>query len=220
MNNLLAMLLVGAMSTTVFGVSQFDAEPDIDTGSEDSIMIFTGVIDEMYDTSAIVVPNDDQTHILSSGDKVSVDLTVSDDVFEVGDEVVVYFYGGIMESYPLQVNVSDVELLSDFEEGNTEIDANELPPIQASAVVNIEGVIVSVSEDGKSFLLDTGKTVIITNETEMGITGPNAAPKDEQFFEDTFRVGNSISGFTEDDSSDEIVAYAIYNNWSWEDPIK
>ncbi|MBO2945258.1 hypothetical protein JJQ72_14865 [Paenibacillus sp. F411] len=89
-----------------------------------------------------------------------------------------------------------------------------------SAIVNIEGVITEVSEDGKSFLLDTGKWVTVNNETEMGITGPAAAPKDEQYFEDTFRVGNSIAGFTEDENAAELVAYAIYTNWNWEEPMK
>ena len=87
-------------------------------------------------------------------------------------------------------------------------------------MVNIEGVIVEVSKDGLSFKLDNGKWVKVTDETEIGITGPTAAPKDEQFFEPTFRVGNSIAGFTLDENADEIVAYAIYTNWNWEDPIR
>ncbi len=86
-------------------------------------------------------------------------------------------------------------------------------------VVNIEGVITEVSDDGNSFLLDSGKWVIVTDETELGITGPNAALRDEQYLEETFRVGNSISGFTEDTTSEELIAYAIYTNWNWESPI-
>lgn len=87
-------------------------------------------------------------------------------------------------------------------------------------IVNIEGVIVEVSDDGLSFKLDNNKWVKITDETEIGITGPTAAPKDKQFFEPTFRVGNSIAGFTLDENANEIIAYAIYTNWNWEDPIR
>ncbi|SHJ92626.1 hypothetical protein SAMN02745912_01629 [Paramaledivibacter caminithermalis DSM 15212] len=88
------------------------------------------------------------------------------------------------------------------------------------AVVNIEGIIVEVSDDGLSFKLDNGKWVKITDETIIGISGPTAAPKEEQFFEPTFRVGNSIAGFTLDENANEIIAYAIYTNWNWEDPIR
>lgn len=94
-------------------------------------------------------------------------------------------------------------------------------PSMGKVAVNIEGTIIEVSEDGKSFKLDNGLWVDTTDETELGISGPTAAPKEEQYFEDTFRVGNSISGFTLDDTgSDRVTAYAIYNNWNWENPIK
>ncbi len=89
----------------------------------------------------------------------------------------------------------------------------------ASVIVNIEGVITEVSEDGSRLVLDSGQAVLITAETVMGIEGPNAAPKEEQFFESSFRVGNSIAGFTED-AGDEVIAYAIYTNWNWEDPVR
>ncbi len=86
----------------------------------DSIAIFKGVISEIDEKSAIVDVNADQEHILSSGDKVSVNLSISQQEFVVGDEIVVYYSGEIMESYPLQVNVSDIELLEDFEKVNNE----------------------------------------------------------------------------------------------------
>lgn len=90
----------------------------------------------------------------------------------------------------------------------------------SSVMVNIEGVIVEVSADGLNFKLDNGKWVKVTDETEIGITGPTAAARDEQFFEPTFRVGNAIAGFTLDENGNQIVAYAIYTNWNWEDPIR
>ncbi len=89
-----------------------------------------------------------------------------------------------------------------------------------SVMVNIEGIIVEVSEDGKRFKLNTGKWVVVTENTELGITSPNAAPKEKQYFEPTFRIGNSIAGFTLDESTDTLIAYAIYTNWNWENPIR
>ena len=90
------------------------------------------------------------------------------------------------------------------------------PPIGGKQVVNIEGVITEVSEDGTRIKVGE-QWVIITEDTELGITGPNAAPKDEQYFDKEFKVGNSIAGFTLDDpKSDEVIAYAIYSNWNWD----
>lgn len=84
------------------------------------------------------------------------------------------------------------------------------------AVVNIEGIITEVSEDGNKIKVNN-QWITITKDTELGITGPNAAPRDEQFFAEKFEVGNSISGFTLDDiSKDEVVAYVIYTNWNWD----
>jgi len=90
----------------------------------------------------------------------------------------------------------------------------------ASAVVNIEGVITEVGEDGLSFTLDNGMEVVVTDETKLGIDGPTAPPKEEQFFEPTFRVGNLIGGFTEDTSAAPITATVIYTNWNFENPIR
>ncbi|WPK13087.1 hypothetical protein R6U77_05210 [Lysinibacillus louembei] len=90
----------------------------------------------------------------------------------------------------------------------------------ASAAVNIEGVITEVGEDGLSFTLDNGMEVVVTDETELGIDGPTAPPKEEQLFEPTFRVGNLIGGFTEDTSANPVTATVIYTNWNFENPIR
>lgn len=90
----------------------------------------------------------------------------------------------------------------------------------ASALVNIEGTITEVGEDGLSFTLDNGMEVVVTDRTKIGIDGPTAPPKEEQLFEPTFRVGNLIGGYTEDTSSNPIQAAAIYTNWNFEHPIR
>ncbi len=327
MKRLLTTLLVGAMTISLLTACSEQAptanggDDNIATGNltneqnisgENSVAIFRGIIDEINDSVAIVIPNSDQEHILSSGDKVTVNLSDFDSEFAVGDEIVVYYTGDIMESYPLQIDTVDVELAEDFDQmlsGDnenvdssdnetsellptakiainiegivTEVDGDKITldngqtviitdetafetqnigetvPIDSeilvgnfiqgftlddetldevtalvinsngilemptgSVIVNIEGIITEVSEDGNSFLLDNGKWIEITKDTELGITGPNATPKDEQYFEETFRVGNSIAGFTEDINAETVVAYAIYTNWNWENPIK
>lgn len=90
----------------------------------------------------------------------------------------------------------------------------------AKAMVNIEGVITEVGEDGISFTLDNGMKVMVTDKTKLGIDGPTAPAKEEQLFEPTFRVGNLISGFTEDTNADPVTAAAIYTNWNFENPIR
>lgn len=90
----------------------------------------------------------------------------------------------------------------------------------ASVLLNIEGVITEVGEDGMSFTLDNGMKVVVTDETKLGIDGPTAPPKEEQLFEPTFRVGNLIGGFTEDTSKDPVTAAVIYTNWNFENPIR
>lgn len=71
-----------------------------------------------------------------------------------------------------------------------------------------------------SFKLDTGKWIDINEDTVIGITSPSVAAKEDQYFEPTFRRGNSIAGFTEDETAERILAYVIYTNWNWDDPIK
>ncbi|GAF63458.1 hypothetical protein BTS2_0349 [Bacillus sp. TS-2] len=90
----------------------------------------------------------------------------------------------------------------------------------ASVMLNIEGYITEVSEDGLSFTLDNGMQVVVTEETKLGIDGPTAAPKDEQLFEPTFREGNLIGGFAENSNENPVKADAIFTNWNFEDPIR
>ncbi|MCH4891090.1 hypothetical protein EZV73_26165 [Acidaminobacter sp. JC074] len=91
--------------------------------------------------------------------------------------------------------------------------------ISASVMVNIEGEIIDVSNDGMSFQLSSGKWVYIDHETQIGMTALNDSEKDQQLFEPSFRIGNTITGFTENKDAKIIYAYAIYTNWNWNEPI-
>jgi len=92
--------------------------------------------------------------------------------------------------------------------------------ISACVAVNIEGTIVEVAEDGLSFKLDNGQWIMIDDETEYGTSLPTSAAIEDQFLEPTFRVGNSIAGFASEPEGKKIIAYAIYTNWNWDDPIR
>lgn len=86
------------------------------------------------------------------------------------------------------------------------------PPAKGKGAVNIDGVITEVSADGKSFKVGD-LWVTVTDQTGMGIQGPNAAPPSEQLLQKEFRVGNVVSGFTSQDvSSGRVTADVIYNN--------
>lgn len=111
-----------------------------------------------------------------------------------------------------QVEVADIDFTK-----RIKIDPNAP---SACVMVNIEGTIVEVSDDGMSIKLDNGKWVDIDDNTEFGTTLPTSAAIEDQFLEPTFRVGNSIAGFTLDENSHRILAYAIYTNWNWDDPIR
>ncbi len=120
----------------------------------------------------------------------------------------------VVEEFSL--NVQEKEPAAPGISGAPEISGS----ITADVVVNIEGIITRVSKDGLSFRLDDGRWVYITDETIIGKTCSDEEEKDSLFIEPTFRVGNSVSGFTQDENATEIEAYAIYTNWNWEDPIR
>jgi len=87
------------------------------------------------------------------------------------------------------------------------------PATTAKRMVNIEGTIDEVSADGTSFRV--GSLWVAVNEaTEYGITGPTAPPASEQLISKEFKVGNTVSGFTQDDvASGQVTAVVLYNNF-------
>lgn len=88
-----------------------------------------------------------------------------------------------------------------------------MPPTTAKAIVNIDGIIDEVSEDGLSFRIGD-LWVRVDENTMYGIPGPNALPADEQLVSSTFLTGNAVSGYTEDDpATGSVYALRIYNNF-------
>ena len=86
------------------------------------IQSFTGTVEEDFENSAVVKIDDNGYWILSSGDRVTVGLSNDDELLdvEVGDKVYVEYFGGVMESYPLQLqnllHISVLESAGKFED--------------------------------------------------------------------------------------------------------
>ncbi len=102
------VLLLGFVACGVPQTVTIQTEQPSSTALEAAeLTTFKGVISSIDENRAIVVPNKDETIILSSGDQVYVAIPHTLDV-KVGDEVTVEYDGDIMESYPLQVNTISV----------------------------------------------------------------------------------------------------------------
>ncbi len=73
--------------------------------------VFYGTILELYQNGAIaLVEPEEGADIRSSGDQVTVNLAVNTtDHFSVGDRIQVEYDGNVMETYPLQIYVLQVE---------------------------------------------------------------------------------------------------------------
>ncbi len=73
--------------------------------------VFYGTILELYQDGAIaLVEPEEGADIRSSGDQVTVNLAVNTtDHFSVGDRIQVEYDGNVMETYPLQIHVLQVE---------------------------------------------------------------------------------------------------------------
>lgn len=143
----------------------------------------------------------------------SKDSTYREKTFRVGNSIAGYTEGdtstGRVKAYAIYTNWN----------WDDPISKEENQPIMACVMVNIEGKIIEIAEDGKSFKLDTGLWVEITDKTEFGANTPTSSG--DSYIEETFRVGNSIAGFTEGDTSTgRVTAYAIYTNWNWDNPVR
>ena len=104
----------------------YEAETDkITTAYLDNsggVQNFTGTVEEDYETSAVVKIDDNGYWILSSGNLVTVGLNNRDELLdvEVGDKVYVEYFGGVMESMPLQLqnqlHISTIDRAGSFED--------------------------------------------------------------------------------------------------------
>jgi len=87
------------------------------------------------------------------------------------------------------------------------------PPISAiKRVANIDGIIEEVSSDGKSFRIGS-LWVTVTDATQYGIDHTND-PSNQESVNTILKVGNTVSGYTQDDvASGKVIAEIIYTNF-------
>lgn len=69
---------------------------------------FTGTITNINNNTAIIAV-DENEDITGSGDLVSISLDKSTEELSINDKIIVTYTGEVMESYPLQVNVINIE---------------------------------------------------------------------------------------------------------------
>ena len=75
---------------------------------------FTATVLELDSTSALVQPVAEEEELLSA-DKISFSIAGFEDIgAEVGSDVEVYYTGGIMESYPAQINATKWEIATNL----------------------------------------------------------------------------------------------------------
>ena len=76
-----------------------------------TVYTFTGTVKEINGQSAIINVDEGEA-IRSSGDVVSVRLSVNEDVeFKIGDRVKVGYDGEVREVYPLSINTIFIEII-------------------------------------------------------------------------------------------------------------
>lgn len=106
---LTAVVLLGFL--TACGTNDDKSEDTPPSITEPATATFEGTIEEINGQSALISIEDGQ--ILSSGDKVTVDLAVaSEDSFEIGDQVRVGYDGSVRETYPLQIDTLALEKIN------------------------------------------------------------------------------------------------------------
>ncbi|ONI41692.1 hypothetical protein AN640_07815 [Candidatus Epulonipiscium fishelsonii] len=70
--------------------------------SNADITTFNGVVEEVHGSLTTIKLDEEQNQILSSDDKVNVDLSELDASFIIEDDTIFEYTGDIMESYPLK----------------------------------------------------------------------------------------------------------------------
>lgn len=102
--------LVGLLIIPLLFACQNSTDKEVTTPPEEDVIVdaaFTGTVEELNQSMAIILI--EEGDILNSGNRVSVDVSSADEPIEVGDQVRVGYEGGVMESYPLQINMTFVE---------------------------------------------------------------------------------------------------------------
>lgn len=82
--------------------------------AQDTVCKFTATVVELTDTTALVQPVEAED-ALHSSDRISIGLDDLEDIgAQVGSDVVIYYTGGIMETYPAKVHATKWEIAKDL----------------------------------------------------------------------------------------------------------
>lgn len=107
-STLVIFLLVGCNSVEEYKEDEDKGTTEDVLGEPQADPTFTGTIAEINGDMALV--EIEEGAILSSGDQVHIPFSIDDvDNFEVGDQVRIGYDGSVMESYPLQINMTFIE---------------------------------------------------------------------------------------------------------------
>ena len=103
------MLILSACTTTPPAADTVDSGAVSTTTSTTNEPHFRAKILEIKDTYILVEPLKGE-EVLRSADRISFGYDASD-AFRVGDKVIVYYTGDIMETYPAKVHATRMEPL-------------------------------------------------------------------------------------------------------------
>ena len=105
---ILIILLIG-FSILMLQMSKIKIQQPVENEATET---FKGIVEEVYDKSVLVKVDQGET-ITSSGDKVIVGTAVLGDTkLSLGDYIEVTYDGQVMESWPLQINVISIKIIS------------------------------------------------------------------------------------------------------------
>lgn len=105
-STLLVVFLAGC--NLIKDMTTNDSETPVEEVDEEDNPTFVGTIAEINGDMALV--NIEEGDILSSGNQVNIPLSMENvDDFKVGDKVRIGYDGTVMESHPLQINLTSIE---------------------------------------------------------------------------------------------------------------
>lgn len=186
-----------------FNVENISSNP-IDTENlDEKEYSFFGKVIESNEKSIIVEPNENE-EIRKSGDKISIGLGDNDVLYMVGTNVKITYKGTVMDTYPLQIKTTKIEVKSAenfeifFYDKQPQIESNKIYTIlDKSETDNYDYTIygydgsVNIRIDGKDYSL---KEALLENKItiEEIIAKANQDEKAGKIKADMYKDGGSM----------------------------
>lgn len=186
-----------------FNVENISSDPVNTENLDEKEYSFFGKVIESTASYIIVEPNENE-EIRKSGDKVSIGLgEYNDALYEVGTNVKITYKGTVMDTYPLQVKTTKIEVKSadDFEivfSNKKSTDSYKIYTILSKTetdkydytIYGYDGI-VNIKIDGKDYLL---KDALLQNKITMDeiIAKANKDLTDKKITGDMYQDGGSM----------------------------